>query len=133
MDKKIQQFYLITYKILGTKFVNEQSYLEPMQVIGSKGELIDYNFENDSKGVLHLHAIIKCKRSPTIRSMIIKGFHMNCKHIDDNPQSLAKVQRYIHKEERKASAQLRHELQNVYAFNEGYIEDQDAPVQEERC
>lgn len=77
--------YFITYKKLGSvNDVCKDDYKHIIRFIKRRArEIVKLAFELDSKGKLHLHAMIELDRSPYIKKWIHKGFNVDIRPIYD--------------------------------------------------
>jgi len=90
-----EQFYGFTYKKLGKELPTEEDYMIVLQRLSSKGEVVDFVFEEDSKNRLHIHGTIKLKhKNPYFKSLMCSGFHSHYELITD----MDGWNRYIQKE-----------------------------------
>lgn len=91
--------YAFTYKINDMKEPDEDDYMNRIiKPLKSKYTVVDYIFEKDSKGRLHVHGVVdffgKC---PRFTNLVPKGIHS--KHVKIT--SLEDWQRYMLKDQRK--------------------------------
>lgn len=88
------ELYLVTYKKLGNAPVYGPDYEVCRMILQRKGKILDYSFETDSLGKLHIHYLFECRRNPYVKSFIIKGYNVNFTPVYDKEQVLE----YIHKQ-----------------------------------
>lgn len=88
--------FLVTYKKLGPNHLVQMDSYDPcLTILDSKGDILDSNFEQDSKGKLHLHVVYLYWTKPD-NTFKIKGFHMNIREIIDEAD-VPYIRAYIHK------------------------------------
>lgn len=83
-----------TIKKFGVNTCTQQDYLPVLKVLSSKGDIVEFVYETDSKQKLHIHGILEVSRQPYFKSLVPRGFHFKYEEIYD----LAGWQRYIHKD-----------------------------------
>lgn len=91
-------------------------YLKIIDVLNKRGTVLDYRYEKDSKGKLHIHGIVKFTRTPLFRSLHFPYYSQKYEEIYD----MAGWERYIGKSSRTVyeSEQLadEHYCEQFYLF-----------------
>lgn len=97
--------FLVTYKKLGKNDdVTELTYNSCIAKLKRGGEIIFDNFEVDSKGKLHYHALWVSKRNdPFIKGYVMRGFNTDFRLMYDEESA----KKYITKVEGKRTNQQR--------------------------
>lgn len=82
-DWHYEDLYGFTYKKL-KQDPSEEEYKAIVKQLESKGEVISYVSEEDSKGKLHIHGVIRLrKKNPYFKSLNFEGFHSKYEPIYD--------------------------------------------------
>ncbi len=64
------KLFAFTYKCVKSNYVpTKVDYQMIMDQISKKGVILDYRYEKDSKGKLHIHGVIKFSRTPLFKSL----------------------------------------------------------------
>lgn len=85
--------YGFTIKRNDTPNPTQECYLPILKNLASKGTIVDYVYETDSKGRLHIHGILEVVKQPYFKSLIPKGYHFKYEGLYDK----SGWERYIHK------------------------------------
>lgn len=113
--------YSFTYKLNTKAEPEEADYAQILRLLHTKGNVIDFVYEFDSKGKLHIHGAVEFTKKPFFATMCPKGFHSRFDRIESE-EDLAKWLAYIYKDKRKHNDdQIRlssEYYRKVYAFDE---------------
>lgn len=88
------KLYGFTVKYNGIAYPTQEDYLPILKAFSSKGTIIDFVYETDKKGKLHIHGMLEVTRCPYFKNMIPKKCHIKYEEIYDK----SGWERYIHKQ-----------------------------------
>lgn len=117
VNKEYDRFYGYTYKCIIKVDPQREDYLTALQALRLHGDIIEMRFETDSKDKLHIHGIIRFRRTnPYFKRMVPKGYTTRFEPLLDYDGWM----RYISKQSpnREESEQL---ADSVY-FRTNYIQ-----------
>lgn len=102
--------YGFSIKRNDVKAPTQQDYMPILKGLSRKGDIIEFIYETDSKGKLHIHGILEVNKTPYFKTLVPKGYGTKFELIYD----LEGWKRYMHKDvpNEHESAQL---ADSVYA------------------
>lgn len=117
--------YAFTYKLNSKSEPEAEDYRFILKLLSTKGDVLDFVYEHDSKGKLHIHGYMNFRKKPYLASLCPKGYHSMFKTIDTE-EELKGWLSYMNKDKRKAQlgdqAAASQYFRRHYAFNENKAE-----------
>lgn len=84
------ELFLVTYKKM-SKHPTASDYDVVKALLKKKGDILDWRYETDRRGVLHIHCLFECRKNPYLKSFIIKGYNSNFTPIYDADQVMSYI------------------------------------------
>lgn len=118
-NKESETYFFVTYK-KNTKvgeYPQSSDYDKAIDLLTRKSELLFKRFETDSKGRLHLHAVVRFIKGPYIRSMLIQGYSTKFLPVYDMDHLKEYLFKQCETDDQEASLVLENYFRENYAFD----------------